>query len=75
MNRQIKHIHAYCIKTHTNIHVLMLIIYIYIYKKFHDDIHVENLSVDPTFCHLGTCLIRYLSHILQQFLGGPLLLM
>ena len=32
------------------------------------------MLVDPPFCPLSTCLIRYLSRILQQFHGGPLLL-
>ena len=30
--------------------------------------------VDPPFCPLSTCPIRYLSRILQQFSSGPLLL-
>ena len=32
------------------------------------------LSVDPPFCSPNTCPIRYLFDILQQFPGGPLLL-
>ena len=33
------------------------------------------MLVNPPFCPLITCPIRYLSHILQQFHGSPLLLM
>ena len=33
------------------------------------------MLVNPPFCPLITCPIRYLSHILQQFRGSPLLLM
>ena len=35
----------------------------------------QNIIVDPPFCPPSTCPIRYLFHTLQQFLGGPLLLM